>query len=100
MHLLNIFAILILMICCGNLVNAQQPDCRQLRLRCDACTRRLNDPANNVQFMNDGCRQKVGNRYRWINQTRCDLQVIACGAHTRKLDCVVIAELAGMPRRT
>ncbi|EDV52145.1 uncharacterized protein LOC6544465 [Drosophila erecta] len=82
------------------LISGQTPDCRKLKDTCNPCIRRLNNPINNVEFMNDGCREKVRGRYIWKNQTRCDLQVIACGAHKRKLDCLVIAELAGMPRRT
>ncbi|XP_016958925.1 uncharacterized protein LOC108030543 [Drosophila biarmipes] len=81
-------------------VNAQAPDCRKLRETCNPCIRGLNNTINNVEYMNNGCREKVRGRYIWRNQTRCDLQVIACGAHKRKMDCLVIAELAGMPRRT
>lgn len=34
--------------------------------------------------MNEGCREKVRGRYIWKNQTRCDLQVIACGGKLKK----------------
>nr|XP_036671453.1 uncharacterized protein LOC108007515 [Drosophila suzukii] len=89
-----------LLILGSGFVNGQAPDCRKLRETCDSCIRRLNNPINDVEYMNNGCRENVRGRYIWRNQTRCDLQVIACGAHKRKMDCLVIAELAGMPRRT
>jgi len=34
--------------------------------------------------MNEGCREKVRGRYIWKNQTRCDLQVIACSGKLKK----------------
>ncbi|KAH8246276.1 hypothetical protein KR038_009443 [Drosophila bunnanda] len=93
------FACFLLILGCV-VINGQSPDCRRLRETCTRCVRSLNNPINNLDFMNDGCREKVRSTYIWKNQTRCDLQVIACGAHNRKLDCAVIAQLAGMRRRT
>ncbi|XP_001353131.2 uncharacterized protein [Drosophila pseudoobscura] len=98
MQLLSVLSVLTILWCVA--IHAQQPDCRVLRERCESCVRRLNNPSNNVEFMNNGCRERLRRTYHWRNQTRCDLQVIACSAHRRKLDCAVIAELAGMRRRT
>ncbi|XP_043063608.1 uncharacterized protein LOC108096158 [Drosophila ficusphila] len=88
----------VLLILCFLFRSGLSQDCQKLKETCNPCIRRLNNPANNVGFINEGCRRKVRGRYIWKNQTRCDLQVIACGAHNRKMDCLVIAELAGMPR--
>ncbi|XP_017086250.1 uncharacterized protein LOC108118200 [Drosophila eugracilis] len=98
MHFTSIIAGILILGCV--VINGQAPDCRQLRETCNNCIRMLNNPINNVEYMNEGCREKVRGRYVWKNQTRCDLQVIACGAHKKKMDCLVIAELAGMPRRS
>jgi len=77
MHITSIICALLIL---GSVfVNGQSPDCRKLRESCDPCIRRLNNPINNVEYMNNGCREKVRGRYIWRNQTRCDLQVIACG---------------------
>ncbi|KAH8386124.1 hypothetical protein KR200_005863 [Drosophila serrata] len=80
-------------------INGQSQDCQRLRDTCNRCVRSLS-PMKNIDFMNDGCREKVRRTYIWRNQTRCDLQVIACRSHNRKLDCAVIAQIAGMRRRT
>ncbi|KAH8300460.1 hypothetical protein KR018_006898 [Drosophila ironensis] len=98
MQLASVLSV-ILILCCI-LINGQQPDCRKLRETCEKCVRSLNNPINNVDFMNDGCREKLRRTYEWKNQTRCDLQVIACGNHNVKLDCDVIAKIVGMRRRS
>jgi len=76
---MQITSICVLLILGSVFINGQAPDCRKLRETCDPCIRRLNNPINNVEYINNGCREKVRGRYIWRNQTRCDLQVIACG---------------------
>ncbi|KRF98540.1 uncharacterized protein Dwil_GK27079 [Drosophila willistoni] len=98
MQLFSILSVLLVISCCLS-VNAQQPDCRRLRERCDACVRRLNDVINLLPDYNRECRQRTIRTWIWTGVTRCQLQEISCAAHRRKLDCGVVAELAGMRRR-
>ncbi|KAH8339128.1 hypothetical protein KR074_004906 [Drosophila pseudoananassae] len=88
MQLASILSV-VLILCCV-ITSGQQPDCRKLRETCEKCVRRLNNPINNVDFMNDGCREKLRRTYEWKNQTRCDLQVIACGGEFDEVDYLQI----------
>ncbi|KAH8380043.1 hypothetical protein KR009_008655 [Drosophila setifemur] len=98
MKLASILCVVLILGCV--IINGQSPDCRKLKETCEKCVRRLNKPINNMDFLNDKCREKLRSTYIWKNQTRCDIQVMACGALNKKLDCKVIAEIAGMRRRT
>ncbi|EDW76892.1 uncharacterized protein Dwil_GK20696 [Drosophila willistoni] len=98
MHWPSIICMLILIIY-SITIRAQRNDCSRLRQRCEPCARRLTDPVNNLESINRNCRAWISDTWIWRDVNRCDMQIIACENHDRKLDCETVALLAGMRRR-
>ncbi|EDX10581.1 uncharacterized protein LOC6738183 [Drosophila simulans] len=82
------------------IVHGQSNDCKEIKDICTKCIQRLNDPYNKADFINKECRRKVRGSYVWKDQNLCELQAIACSVPTRAMLCVVIAEVAKMPKVT
>ncbi|XP_017086223.1 uncharacterized protein LOC108118175 [Drosophila eugracilis] len=79
-------------------VGKLSPDCQVIKDHCSGCLLKLNDSYNNLEVVNNGCRQKLQDSYVWEDQNLCDMLVIACEAGNRKKDCLTIAEVTKMHR--
>eukprot|EP00099_Drosophila_melanogaster_P015268 NP_524091.1 Ecdysone-induced gene 71Ed [Drosophila melanogaster] len=81
------------------LVAGQNRNCDELTRRCERCVETLNNAADrNLPVLNQECRTKTRNNWRWRNVGRCELTRLNCLGSNRRMNCNDIAELAGMDR--
>ncbi|EDW94912.1 uncharacterized protein LOC6539597 [Drosophila yakuba] len=97
MHLkavLTVFSVLFLALVAG-----QNRNCDELTRRCERCVAQLNNVVDRtLPILNNECRVRTRNTWRWRNVGRCELTRLNCLGSDRRMNCIDIAELAGMDR--